>query len=94
MIRTYGINLRDYLLEIKYNPSDKFQVLHFISIQLEGIHNKYFIRGMDMHLLVILDYVNHSVNLIQKMMHMEFFLIWHLKFYVINHIQKLLIYTV
>src|SRR4051812_48827132 len=48
MLELSAGNLRNNLLEIKYNPNDKFNSLRLISIQLEGIHKLNFIHG-DFH---------------------------------------------
>jgi serine/threonine protein kinase len=51
-------SLRNNLLEIKYNPNDKFRILNFISMQLEGIHKLNFVHG-DFHSGNIL-YLDHG----------------------------------
>ena|SRR6266542_4106460 len=93
-------SLRSNLMIKKYNPNDKYENLYDVAELLSALHKCNLVHG-DFHsgnLLLKGQLSMHISDLglnkpaDKQMKFMEYFLILHLRFYLENHIQKLLIY--
>ncbi len=93
-------NLRSNLMIKKYNPNDKYENLYWVAESLSTLHKCNLVHG-DFHSgnLLLRDQEEMFISDLglskpadKQMKFMEYFLILHLRFYLENHIQKLLIY--
>ncbi len=96
-------SLKSNLMIKKHNPNDKYINLHWVAKSLSDLHKCNLVHG-DFHsgnlLLVNQEFMvisdlglsKPADNPVKQMKFMEYFLIFHQRFCVEVHIQKLLIY--